>query len=1215
MKILFFVHGFPPHDRGGTETYTQSVANELTVRGHHVVVVHGAQEAADVPTVEPWESDGLSGFRVIKSGLFVDAWDRSHAPEVKALVQQILLDEKPDLVHVHHWIRLTRNLVECCRRLGIPVVATLHDTWTSCPRAFRVRDGAFCDRPVSAKSCLDCVPRQFLVADDAVATEIDLFRDDAREELRLAHRVVVPSRSVWETIQAGLDLDGVEPVVLPHGTIAEEGLVPAVNSSDGIVRIGTWGQLSVVKGTDLILDAVKGLQDLTSERFEVHIWGTSSDEEYVTELMGMAEDLPVTWHGAFSPSDLHGAALDLAVFPSRASESWSFVVDEALRLKLPVLVPDRGAPCDRVGDHGWVFEAESVEHLTETLLRIVERRSPWPVIESVSLPTLSDHMETLINLYQDVVAEPPPGQSPDRQLQLRHQYQMGLRVQSLEDALRQSVGLNEKLIDQIDGLKGVLKEAEGAAAGHGELREDLLGEVKAVRAELQAITDQYLTLQDDRDQIQAELQKLGQARDEAVKNLLAIQERAREASAEAMKSWNAVRDANLAIQVLETESNSQRETFAELAADKAALLDQLKSQQGLSERAEALRLETESSIQALKDELEVAQRERAALEHDRESVTAKRREAEQLMAHAQLLLRANEQEAVRLKGSFGDLAVAMGVSGDGLSSGEFMGEVSRRSQECRRLLSELNGTTEGLTQECRLLQDERDRLESLVKTFEAERRQRQEHRLVRAAERLAGMASESPRNGLKILMVIHDFLPHHAAGSQVYTYRLAHALRLRGHDVRVLTTEAHPGVHSYFLRETSYEGVPIYEVSHQHHTEYFERTYKDPNMERIFEGLLDRLKPDIVHIQHLHNHSSGYVPRAKARNIPVFYTLHEYMLLCPRGGQMLREGMQVCDQPVPDVCAACITHLRLGPARPDEGRAPLSSRLARHLPSDFKERLKEVLPTVDQQDGPGETQRSDHGLSAGSAAISKRLEEIKSAVSGVDLFLSPSSFLRQKFIDCGMVEPERIIHSDNGQDRSPFENIVRTSSDSLRVGYIGTIADFKGVDVLVEALNGLAHIPTIEGHIHGGLGTFAAFSEELMGRASNPRITFHDRYAPEKVGEILGSLDVLVVPSRWYENAPLTIQEAYMAGIPVVASRLGGMAEWVEEDVTGLTFEVGNAQDLAAKLQRLHDDRELLRRLASARINIKSIEQDARSMEARYLALVSNETQQGEAGA
>ena len=99
---------------------------------------------------------------------------------------------------------------------------------------------------------------------------------------------------------------------------------------------------------------------------------------------------------------------------------------------------------------------------------------------------------------------------------------------------------------------------------------------------------------------------------------------------------------------------------------------------------------------------------------------------------------------------------------------------------------------------------------------------------------------------------------------------------------------------------------------------------------------------------------------------------------------------------------------------------------------------------------------------------------------------------------------------------------------------------------------------------------------------------------------MFGGLDVLVVPSLWLENSPLVIHEAFMHGVAVVGSRLGGIPDLVNDDVNGLLFTAGSPPALAVALQRLIDDPGLAGRLAARAPAVKSIEADAREWEDRY---------------
>jgi glycosyltransferase involved in cell wall biosynthesis len=169
----------------------------------------------------------------------------------------------------------------------------------------------------------------------------------------------------------------------------------------------------------------------------------------------------------------------------------------------------------------------------------------------------------------------------------------------------------------------------------------------------------------------------------------------------------------------------------------------------------------------------------------------------------------------------------------------------------------------------------------------------------------------------------------------------------------------------------------------------------------------------------------------------------------------------------------------------------------------------------------------------------------------------------------------------------------------LRVGYVGGIYPSKGVHVLVDALRELAGEP-VELSVHGILDWFPDYVADLRARASGLPVTFHGRFEPSRVDEVLGTLDVLCVPSVWYENMPITIQEAYRNGLPVVVSDIGGMREAVEHDVSGLRFPRGDARALAACLKTLARDREQLNRLARGHPSVPTLEQVVDELEALY---------------
>jgi glycosyltransferase involved in cell wall biosynthesis len=188
----------------------------------------------------------------------------------------------------------------------------------------------------------------------------------------------------------------------------------------------------------------------------------------------------------------------------------------------------------------------------------------------------------------------------------------------------------------------------------------------------------------------------------------------------------------------------------------------------------------------------------------------------------------------------------------------------------------------------------------------------------------------------------------------------------------------------------------------------------------------------------------------------------------------------------------------------------------------------------------------------------------------------------------------------------------KPKSDTLRIGYIGQIISIKGVHILIEAYRKMCQGRNVRLEIWGGLEKDPEYTGRLKAMISGePSITLQGRFAHDDLAEVFSKIDVLVVPSLWYENAPLVIQEAFATRTPVIATNVGGMAEMVSAESNGLLFERGNPDDLARQLQRLVDDSSLLDRLMAGIPRVKTVQEEVTELEQIYLELVrlKNNTQ------
>lgn len=160
---------------------------------------------------------------------------------------------------------------------------------------------------------------------------------------------------------------------------------------------------------------------------------------------------------------------------------------------------------------------------------------------------------------------------------------------------------------------------------------------------------------------------------------------------------------------------------------------------------------------------------------------------------------------------------------------------------------------------------------------------------------------------------------------------------------------------------------------------------------------------------------------------------------------------------------------------------------------------------------------------------------------------------------------------------------------------MGRITPTKGIQVLVETFK------TIKGaelHVYGSIGIQKRFLE-------TDTIQFKGPYNNNDISQVVNTIDVLIVPSIWYENAPLVIQEAFLAGIPVIASNIGGMKELVDEGVDGFLFEVGSSEDLKNVVCRIIENPTLLNSLKTARHKVVDINDDVLAIMEIYKEILS----------
>jgi glycosyltransferase involved in cell wall biosynthesis len=226
-------------------------------------------------------------------------------------------------------------------------------------------------------------------------------------------------------------------------------------------------------------------------------------------------------------------------------------------------------------------------------------------------------------------------------------------------------------------------------------------------------------------------------------------------------------------------------------------------------------------------------------------------------------------------------------------------------------------------------------------------------------------------------------------------------------------------------------------------------------------------------------------------------------------------------------------------------------------------------------------------------------------MASVDLFLAPSRFLRDRFVREWGVHEAKIELLRFGVDLDSFRAVQRTRAEKLRVAFLGSLIGVKGPHLLLEAWG----LVSPELRARGSLVLYGPSQHEpeyvarveALAREVGARIG--GRLERAEVARAHASIDLIVVPSVWFENAPLVIYESLAAGTPLLVSDLGGMAELVEEGAGGWRFRTGDAADLASKLSGFLADRSPLDRIVATRPAVGTFEEHVDEVEALYRVL------------
>lgn len=420
---------------------------------------------------------------------------------------------------------------------------------------------------------------------------------------------------------------------------------------------------------------------------------------------------------------------------------------------------------------------------------------------------------------------------------------------------------------------------------------------------------------------------------------------------------------------------------------------------------------------------------------------------------------------------------------------------------------------------------------------------------------------------MKVAFFVHCFFPNHFYGTETYTLDLARHYQRLGHDVVVISAlfQGEPAADA-IVTQYEYAGVPVICIDKNHlpHTRVKE-TYYQTDMRPVLEKLLQQVKPDIVHVTHLINHTSALLEVTQNLGIPTYATFTDFFGFC-LNNKLEDAAGNLCAGPQKNRnnCVACYL------SETSKG----ADRWAKLCTTPARAKLIAKTANIARRFPPLRGTAMD-GLIED---IARRPDTLLSLYNNAyTAAVAPTQFLRQAYERNGFNMSMHNIWFGIDIDRSPKPE--RGKQQIPVIGFIGQIAPHKGTDILIEAFTRLPK-GSAELRIYGPEDQDAAYMAKLRCLADGHLVRFMGTFPRENMSNILSDIDLFVIPSRWYENSPLVLLNALATHTPVLVSDVLGMTEFLQPGINGFSFERGNVDSLENQIRQLLEDKGRLQALS-----------------------------------
>lgn len=402
---------------------------------------------------------------------------------------------------------------------------------------------------------------------------------------------------------------------------------------------------------------------------------------------------------------------------------------------------------------------------------------------------------------------------------------------------------------------------------------------------------------------------------------------------------------------------------------------------------------------------------------------------------------------------------------------------------------------------------------------------------------------------MNILFTVHQFFPHHYTGTERLVLNLSKQLQKNGHRIKILTygiteTEDYHFQDGFLIKEYNFEGVAIISVRHMNIPTEVSFSIFDIEMEEILHSILVQNTFDVIHVCHPMR-TGTIIKVANKMNVPVILTITDFWLMCPRGIASTSDG-HICN-----------------------GSTNGEQCIANCFPPSWSER------------------------------IHLRFAEATQLFTLVSRVVFPTAFLRSMYYKKMFSGQSELIRF--GNDYRYIKNNTKhyTEKSEVKIGFLSNLSPHKGAHILVNAFI-QANQKNLSLKIFGDPLQNPEYFEQLKNTSNKHRIEFLGRYNNEEMANILQDLDLVVLPSLWWENTPLVMLRALAHKVPVIVSDFPGMTEIVKDSTNGFVFKPGDSDHLKEILIRIGKKPALMNEIKNNISYLRRIEEEAFEYECLY---------------